>query len=55
MPSSPAYYVFVSQLIRYVKACSKYGDLLLELDDVQVNFSHERARENTSLMVFYLQ
>ncbi|KAK3094608.1 hypothetical protein FSP39_003993 [Pinctada imbricata] len=29
IPSSPAYGVFVSQLIRYARACSKYEDLII--------------------------
>ncbi|KAK3101513.1 hypothetical protein FSP39_004134 [Pinctada imbricata] len=29
IPSSPAYGVFVSQLIRYARACSKYEDFII--------------------------
>ena len=31
IPASPAYDVFISQLIRYARACSLYGSLMLRM------------------------
>ena len=52
IPTSPAYGVFISQLIRCARACSSYGCLSRGRRDFQISFSN-RERLKSSLRKFY--
>ena len=56
IPTSPAYGVFISQLIRYARACSSYGCLSWGRRDFQINSSNRDTSRNamkSSLRKFY--
>lgn len=56
IPSSPAYGVFISQLIRYARACSKYEDFVLRarrLASKLLEQGYLGERLKTSLRKFY--
>ena len=46
IPTSPAFGVFISQLIRYARACSSYGCLILGRRDFQISFSKRDTSRN---------
>ena len=46
IPTSPAYGVFISQLIRYARACSSYGCLSWGRCDFQISFSNRDTSRN---------
>ena len=56
IPSSPAYSVFISQLIQYVRACSSYECLILRaarLSSKLLGQGYVRERLKSSLRKFY--
>ena len=56
IPSSPAYGVFISQLIRYARACSLYGCFILRatrLSNKLLEQGYVKERLKSSLMKFY--
>jgi len=56
IPASPAYGVYVSQLIRYSRACSKYQDFLkraLLLSHKLLQQGYIQSRLKSSLLKFY--
>ena len=56
IPSSPAYGVFISQLIRYARACSSYESFILRLTRLSSNLlgnGYVRERSKLSLKKFY--
>ena len=46
IPSSPAYGVFISQLIRYARACSSYGCFILRATRLHLNSSDRDMSRN---------
>ena len=55
-PTSPAYGVFISQLIRYARACSSYGCFILRatrLSNKLLEQGYVKARLKSSLRKFY--
>ena len=46
IPTSPAYGVFISQLIRYARACSSYDVLSWGRRDFQISFSNRDTSRN---------
>ena len=46
-PTTPAYGIYVSQLIRYARACCKYQDLLMEGSCSPINCCHKAACDNS--------
>ena len=46
IPTSPAYGVFISQHIRYARACSSYGCFILRQRDFQISFSNRDTSRN---------
>ena len=58
IPSSPAYGVFISQLIRYARACSSYGCFILRamrLSNKLLGQGYIKERLKSSLRKFYGQ
>ena len=56
IPSSPAYGVFISQLIRYARACSSYECFILRAARLSYKLlgqGYVRVRLKSSLMKFY--
>ena len=56
IPTSPAYGVFISQLIRYARACSSYGCLILRatrLSNKLLEQGYVKERLKSSLRKFY--
>ena len=56
IPISPAYGVFISQLIRYARACSSYGCFILRatrLSNKLLEQGYVKERLNSSLKKFY--
>ena len=56
IPSSPAYRVFISQLIRYARVCSSYGCFILKaarLSSKLLGQGYVRERLKSSLRKFY--
>ena len=56
IPTSPAYGVFISQLIRYARACSSYGCFILRatrLSDKLLEQGYVKERLKSSLRKFY--
>ena len=56
IPTSPAYGVFISQLIRYARACSSYGCFILRatrLLNKLLEQGYVKERLKSSLMKFY--
>ena len=56
IPTSPAYGVFISQLIRYVRACSSYGCFILRaarLSNKLLEQGYVKERLKSSLRKFY--
>ena len=56
IPTSPAYGVFISQLIRYVRACSSYGCFILRatrLSNKLLEQGYVKERLKSSLKKFY--
>ena len=56
IPTSPAYGVFFSQLIRYARACSSYGYFILgatRLSNKLLEQGYVKERLKSSLMKFY--
>ena len=57
IPTSPAYGVFISQLIRYARACSSYGCFILRatrLSNKLLEQGYVKERLKSSLRKFYL-
>ena len=55
-PSEPAYIVFISQLIRYAKACRNYADCLYRTRLLTIRLpeqSYVATRFESSLQKFY--
>ena len=58
IPTSPAYGVFISQLIRYARSCSSYGCFILRatrLSNKLLEQGYVKERLKSSLMKFYGQ
>ena len=58
IPSSPAYGIFISQLIRYAKACSSYECFILRavrLCNKLIGQGYVKERLRSSLRKFYLR
>ena len=58
IPASPAYGVFISQLIRYARACSSYGCFILRatpLSNKLLDQGYVKARLKSSLRKFYVR
>ena len=56
IPTSPAYGVFISQLIRYTRACSSYGCFILRatrLSNKLLEQGYVKERLKSSLRKFY--
>ena len=56
IPTSPAYGVFISQLIRYARACSSYGCFILRatrLSNKLLEHGYVKERLKSSLRKFY--
>ena len=56
IPTSPAYGVFISQLIRYARACSSYGCFILRatrLSNKLLEQGYVKERLKSSLRQFY--
>ena len=56
IPTSPAYGVFISQLIRYARACSSYGCFILRatrLSNELLEQGYVKERLKSSLRKFY--
>ena len=53
IPSSPAYGVFISQLIRYARACSSYECFILRLSNKLLGQGYVKERLKSSLRKFY--
>ena len=56
IPTSPAYGVFISQLIRYARACSSYGCFILRatrLSNKLLEQGYVKERLKSSLRKFY--
>ena len=56
IPTSPAYGVFISQLIRYARACSSYGCFILRatrLSNKLLEQGYVKGRLKSSLRKFY--
>ena len=56
IPTSPAYGVFISQLIRYARACSSYGCFILRatrLSNKLLEQGNDKERLKSSLRMFY--
>ena len=56
IPTSPAYGIFISQLVRYARACSSYGSFILRamrLSNKLLEHGYVKERLKSSLSKFY--